>query len=80
MACGQQCGERYLSLCAIPKLAMKDGYGGPNAHIYMPFCGFVFASGQSISFPGSTVAQDQSHVVAGTYKPDTFTKNNCDCC
>lgn len=78
--CGQQCGPRYLSLCSIPKLLMRDGYGGPNAHIYVPFCGFIFASGVTYTFPGSTVAQDMSHTVAGISKPNTFSKNNCECC
>lgn len=80
MSCSNQCGPRYLSLCAIPKLLMKDGYAGENAHIYAPFCGFIFASGVSYTFPGSTIPQDQSHTVSGVSMPDTFTKNNCDCC
>lgn len=79
MASLNQCSQRYLSLCGIPPVLNRDGYTGENAHIYVPFCGFVFASGQTITFPGSTVPQDQSRVIGGISMPDTFAKNNCGC-
>ena len=66
-----QCSSRYLPLCSIPKLVSKDGWTGPNAHIYLPFsaAGFYFFSGDTYNFPGSTVAQDQSRTFGGVSKP-----------
>lgn len=79
MASIHQCTQRYLSLCGIPPTLNRDGYTGINAHIFVPFCGFVFASGATITFPGSTIPQDQSRVIGGISMPDTFTKTGAAC-
>lgn len=63
-----------LPLCSIPKVATRDGWVGASARLLLPFYGYWFASGQTISFPGSTVAQDTSVAVNGTAKPDVYQK------
>lgn len=64
-----QCTDRFLPLCSIPARMLRDGYGGANAHIYLPFYGFFFASGDNYTFPGSTVPQNQSRFIGGVSKP-----------
>lgn len=66
--------QRYLSLCRIAPRGNRDGYGGENAKLYLPFHGYVFASGQTFTPVGSTIAQDQSRFIGGISKPDTFRK------
>lgn len=70
-----------LSLCSIPKIAMRDGWVGSTARILLPFYqyGYWFASGQQYTFPGSTLAQDTSVANIGTTKPNTFAKDCCSC-
>jgi hypothetical protein len=65
-----------LSLCSIPKLAIRDGYVGATARLLLPFYqyGYWFASGQQYTFPGATLAQDTSRTLGGTVKPNTYTK------
>lgn len=75
-----QCGTRYLPLCSIPKIVNRDGFGGENGKLYIPFCGFVFASGATFAPVGATVPQDPSRTIGGIVKPDTFSKGfttNC---
>lgn len=74
-----QCTPRYLPLCSIPTRTNKDGFTGANAKIYLPFHGFLFASGETITFPNSTIAQDETPFLAGTTKPDTFQKDGSWC-
>lgn len=70
-----------LSLCSIPKIAVRDGYAGPNAKLLLPFYtyGYWFANGQQYTFPGSPIAQDPSRTLVGTQKPNTFQKSCCSC-
>jgi len=70
-----QCTQRYLALCSKPKPLLKDGWAGINAKIFLPFVGFVFGSGATVVFPGSTVPQDYSPLLAGATKANTFQKN-----
>ena len=67
-----------FTLCGIPKLAMRDGYTGANAHIILPFYGasngIWFASGQQYTFPGSTIGQYTGRALVGTTKPDVYRK------
>lgn len=67
-----------LSLCSVPKIAMRDGWTGSTAHIFLPFAtyGYWFASGQQYTFPSGTAAQDltQAQALQGTSKPNTFVK------
>lgn len=68
-----------LPLCSQVKRATKDGYGGANARLFLPFYGYWFASGQVPTFAGSTAYQDNSLVDAGSVKPDTFQKDGVVC-
>lgn len=70
-----------LPLCGIPKVASRDGYAGPNAHIILPFYQYAlyFFSGQQYTFPGADVAQDQSVSINGLTQVDTYTKDCCAC-
>ncbi len=63
------------------KLADRDGGVGAYARLFLPFYsgGYWFRSGQTLSFPRSTIAQDRSYVLSGTTKPDTFMKDCCTC-
>ena len=74
MAC-----KPLLSLCSIPKIAMRDGWAGQYAKILLPFYGYWFASGAQYSFPESEVPQDKSVTLSGTRTIDTFTKDCCTC-
>lgn len=75
-----QCDARYLPLCAIPTVTSRDGYGGINANIYLPFYGFYFFSGAQYTFPGSTVGQNNKTYIGGITKCDTFQKEGCETC
>lgn len=60
----------------------RDGYGGENAKIYLPFAGFVFASGAQFTPARQTVPQYKKRTIGGISKPNTFTKGftcNCGC-
>lgn len=66
---------QLLPLCSIPKVATREGATG--AYAYGNWVGFSqlwFASGQSLAFPNSTAAQDNSRTYQGTVKPNTFSK------
>lgn len=65
-----------LAICSVPKIAMRDGWVGQTAHIFLPFStyGYWFASGQQYVFPSGTGAQDESVTLNGTTKPNTFIK------
>lgn len=75
-----QCTDRYLSLCATPTPLGRDGYTGANAHIYLPFCGFVFFSGATIEFGDSTIPQYVRRSIGGVTMPDTFNKGDSGVC
>jgi len=64
-----------LSLCSIPKIATRDGWVGATARILLPFYGYWFASGQTLSAPAANVGQDLSRTLTGTDKPDTYSKS-----
>jgi hypothetical protein len=74
-----QCTNRYLSLCSKPVQLLKDGWGGANAKIFMPFCGFVRADGALMVFPRSTVPQDFTLQLSSGSQPDSFNKNSGSC-
>lgn len=63
-----------LPLCELPKLAMRDGYAGRNAHILYPFYGYWYADGKILTFPDSQVAQNTALTVTGEYKTLPFHK------
>lgn len=65
-----------LSLCQIPKLSMRDGWAGANAHIYLPFYqyGYWFASGQQYTFNNSTIPQWKGRTLGGTDMTTTYIK------
>lgn len=71
---------QLLPICELPKIANRDGYAGANSHIYIPFYGLYFDSGQQFSFPSDTnVPQNRSRTLVGTAKPDTYVKDCCTC-
>ena len=74
MAC-----KPLLSLCSIPKTAMRDGWAGSNAKLFLPFYGYWFASGVQLAFPQSTIPQDASLTLSGTRLPDNYRKDCCSC-
>lgn len=76
MACA---ARRLLPLCSIPNRMSRDGWAGPNAHIYLPFFGHFFFNGQTYTFPNATIAQDKRPFLGGISKPNTFTKNGHNC-
>jgi len=63
-----------LPLCSTPKLATREGMTGATAYGHFVGLGLWFASGQTLTFPGSTAVQDKSRVYNGLAKPDTFSK------
>lgn len=65
-----------LPLCGIPKIAMRDGWVGRTANIFLPFYeyGLWFASGQQYTFPSGEIAQSEANTMWGRSKPNTFVK------
>jgi len=65
-----------LSLCRVPKIAIRDGWVGATAHIFLPFYdyGYWFASGAQCTFANGTAPQSQGMTMYGTTKPNTFVK------
>ena len=73
-------GKPLLAVCSIPKIANRDGRTGANAKLLIPTLGYVMSSGGTLSFPGGTIAQDQSTTLVGTDIPgDSFHKDCCSC-
>ena len=68
------CGLQFLSTCNTPHRVSLEGHAGRNAHIYIPFAGIYFFSGQNYTFPGSTIGQYKGRTSLGITKPDTFNK------
>lgn len=71
-----------LSLCSIPKVALKDGWTGPFAHITLPFYqfGYFFASGAQYTYPSASIGQDLATTVHGSNMTDTYQKDCCSVC
>jgi hypothetical protein len=69
-----------LALCSIPKVATKDGYAGVTAKLLLPFYGYWFANGSTISFPYSEIPQDHSATIHSTNMTDNFQKDCCTLC
>jgi len=69
MACVQ-----LLPLCSPPKQALREGQAGANAYINLIGVGPWYASGQTVTAPSASKAQDSSRTYNGTVKPDTFSK------
>jgi hypothetical protein len=61
------------------KPATPEGHAGRYAHIYLPFYGYWFASGQQYTFLTGEIVQRPSRPVLGLSRPDTFRKDCCDC-
>lgn len=68
-----------LSLCSVPVAAMRDGYTGANAKLLIPFAGWWYASGATLTFPGSTIGQAVGTTLGGNYMVDNYTKDGVDC-
>lgn len=66
---------KLLSLCAVPKLATREGHTGAYAYMNSIGTGPWYASGQRV-VPTATSqkAQDLTRTVNGVTKPDTFQK------
>ena len=67
-----------LNLCRVPPLADRDGNTGGIAHIFLPFYGYWYASGQIYPFTHS-IAQDKSRTISGTRMINNYQKD-CGCC
>lgn len=69
--------KQLLPLCSIEKPTTRDGWAGSLARLFLPFysAGYWYPSGQTISFPRSTIPQDQSVTFNGRTKADTFVKS-----
>lgn len=49
---------------------MRDGWAGVNAHIYLPFYGYWFASGAVFTPARSQIAQSTQPFIGGITKPN----------
>lgn len=67
-----------VSLCSVPPIATRDGDVGGSAHMYLPFYGHWYASGQIYSYNG-TLNQDKSRLLSGTKMLSNY-KKDCCCC
>lgn len=68
-----------LSLCATPPVLLRDGYVGVTAKILVPFLGYVYASGQTLTFPSSRIAQASDKRLSGLWMTNNYAKDCCDC-
>ena len=71
--------KQLLSLCATPVALLRDGYTGANAKLLIPFVGWWYASGQTLSFPSSRLPQATGSKLAGTKMINNYSKDCCDC-
>lgn len=69
-----------VSLCQVPKVAMKDGNTGAFAKLLLPFYGYWFASGATYSWPSASKTQDQSITITGLNMADNYQKDCCNTC
>jgi len=67
-----------LPLCSIPKIAIRDGYTGATARLWLPYdsvgSGEWFASGQQYTFPGEYVPQQEGLANRATNQKNPFVK------
>lgn len=68
-----------LSLCETPPVLLRDGYTGVTAKILMPFLGYVYASGVTLTFPSSVIPQATDKKLSGAYMINNYAKDCCDC-
>lgn len=68
----------YNPLTAV-KPATPEGHTGRYAHIYLPFYGYWFASGQEYTFASGEIIQRASRPLMGLTRPDSFRKDCCGC-
>lgn len=61
------------------KPATPEGHAGPYAHVFLPFYGFWFPSGQQYSFNTGEIRQRASRPLNGLTRPDSFQKDCCGC-
>lgn len=74
MACPRR---PLLPLCSIPARMSRDGWAGPNAHIYLPFYGYYFFNGGTLEFPNSQIPQSTQPFLGGVTKPDVGAPHVC---
>lgn len=72
------CKREYMSLCSIPRVLNRDQWAGPNAKLFLPFCGFVRADGATMTFPGSQIPQFAGPIISGVRQANSFTKYGCE--
>lgn len=67
-----------LPLCSIPKIAIRDGFTGAFARLWLPFynlgSGEWFASGQQYTFPTGTAPQQAGLTEQTTNQKNPFVK------
>lgn len=75
-----------LNTSILPKIAIRDGYTGANARLYLPFSnvttqfnGYWFNSGQILTFRRSQIPQNRDILLIGRQKANTYMKDCCTC-
>lgn len=65
-----------LPLCSVPKIAIRDGFTGAFARLWLPFAtyGEWFASGQQYTFPTGTIGQQKGLSEQATNQKNPFVK------
>ena len=71
--------KSLVSLCSTPPAVVRDGYTGPNAKVLVPFLGYWWAAGVTVTFPGAVAPQAPGKTISGTSQIDTFQKDCCSC-
>lgn len=69
-----------LDLCSVPPIVARDGVTGPFARVLVPFLGHWYPSGQTYTFPGSTIKQPVGNVMGGNQMVNTYQKDCCGGC
>lgn len=69
---------KLYPLCGLQKIASRDGWTGPTAHIPLAFYteghGQYYFSGQQYTYPGSTLPQQEGLTEAATNQKNPFVK------
>jgi len=67
---------QLLPLCSVPKIAIRDGFTGAYARLWLPFYEFGewFASGAQYTFPTGTAPQQPGLTEQTTNQKNPFVK------
>lgn len=75
---------QLINTCQRPRPLTRDALASLDSYIVLFGDGtdesrYQYPSGKLLSFPNSTIAQNESRVLGGLSKPNTYRKDCCNC-